>query len=307
MKRLLISSVIIFSIFNIFSREEILIDFSNLENTLIDFTKDVDNGWGMSDAREDMNISLELKNWVAVVKKSSRIPVAINKTYVLDVRKSINYPDQSVLGLRSYFPERNGHSHVEIIPPFEIPSYYDDPDNPDGMGTYFINKGIIRNVGILRKMSIRVLGNNFNYGLYVRVKNNKGEERDIYMGMLNFTGWRTLTWVNPNYEREKKERDLMRDSIPYYPDEFPFLKFVSLVIIRDQSERSGNFTAMFKDISVDFDEHFLRIDNFEHLQEDIFGIYNEELLSRAKLEMERVNKRIYFQWLENKKMHKTEN
>ncbi|HBD92723.1 MAG: hypothetical protein A2015_03305 [Spirochaetes bacterium GWF1_31_7] len=303
MKRLVISSVFILLLVSLFSREEVLIDFSSLNDTTVDFSKDVDNGWGMNDAQGEMIASLDPSNWSAKVRKSSQIPVAVNKTYVLNVTNSINYSGSTVLAVRSYFPERNAHSDVEIYPPFEIPAYYDDPANPDGMGTYFLNKGVIRNVGVMRKLSIRILGNNFNFGLYVRVKNNSGEERDIYMGTLNFLGWRTLTWINPNYETEKKNRDKTRSKIPYYPDEYPYLKFIGIIIQRDKTERTGNFTTMIKEITADFDEHFLRLDNYEYLQEDIFGIYKEELLKRARFEMERVNKTVYLQWLESQRMH----
>lgn len=303
MKRFVISSLILLITFTLLSREEILIDFSNLKDTTVDFTKDVVNGWGVELGAGAMSSSLKPELWSAKVRKSSRLKEAIDKTYVLDVKNSINYPDMTVLGIRSYFPERNAHSDVEIYPPFEIPSYYEDPSNPDGMGTYFINKGVVRNIGILRKMSVRVLGNNFNYGLYIRIKNHKDEQRDIYMGTLNFLGWRTLTWINPNYEVEKKHRDKARSVIPYYPDEYPYIKFIGLIIQRNSSERTGNFTTMFKDVSLDFDEHFLKLDNYEHLQEDIYGIYKEELLTYAKKLMEKVNRQVYLQWLERQKIH----
>ncbi len=300
----LLMTVFFLCVAGLFGREEVLIDFSNLRDTTVDFSTLYTTGWGADDpeARKQMATDLDPKKWSVCVNSSSKLPVAINKTYALSVDKSLTYPGKVVLGVRTFFPERGANSYVEISPPFDIPSYYDDPNNRDGMGTYFINKGIVRNVGVMRKISVRVLGNNFNYGLYLRIKNRNEEYKDIYMGCLNFLGWRDLVWVNPNYEQDKKDRELKKSVLPYYPDEYPYIKFVGFVINRDHTERTGNFTTMFKEVSIEFDEHFLKLDNYEYLQEDIFNIYREELLLRASKEMEKVNRRIYTKWLEEKRM-----
>ena len=57
------------------------------------------------------------------------------------------------------------------------------------MGSMFLYKGVVRNVGILRKLGVRILGNNFKYAFYVRVIDRSGKERDIFLGFLNFIGW----------------------------------------------------------------------------------------------------------------------
>ncbi len=109
---------------------------------------------------------------------------AIEKSYVFPVKNSQTYPDKVVLGVRIFFPERHANSYAIIEPPFEIPIYYDTLEKLTGKGDAFLYKGVVRNVGVLRKLSVLALGSNFRYTLYVRVKDHKGEEKDIFVGLM---------------------------------------------------------------------------------------------------------------------------
>ena len=44
----------------------------------------------------------------------------------------------------------------------------------------------------------------------------------------------------------------------------------------------------------------------KYKQEEIFGVYKEELIERAKMEMRNVDKMIYLQWVEEQRKHKEE-
>ena len=174
------------------------------------------------------------------------------------------------------------------------------------MGNLFLNKGVVRNVGVLRKISVLVLGNNFRYSLYVRIKDHNNEIRDIFVGYLNYQGWRTLSWINPNLEYELFMREQRKKIRPHYPDEFPYIKLIHFMIQRSDPEITGNFVTMIKEVRIEYDEAVIETGKTEDFQEQIFGIYQEELIERAKSEMRNVDREIYLRWEEKKKMHKEE-
>ena len=212
MRNKLFIILLFLGLINLFGREDILIDFSNLEGTGIDFSAQAGDNW-TPEEKAMMTLDLGIKNWSAKVNSSSLTIRSINKTEIIAVKDSLEYPNQNVLGVRVYFPERYANSYAEVTPPFEIPSYYENKNNPDGMGTLFIYKGVVRNVGTIKKISVRVLGNNFRYALYVKIKNKNAEIKDIFVGYLNFIGWRTISWVNPHYQLEIDNRNKNRDSV----------------------------------------------------------------------------------------------
>ena len=299
--------LIIFAVFQIFSVEAVLIDFNNLDDTLIDFSEfSKSTNWN-EEVKQEMRVDLKPDNWGIKVNSSSWTKESKDKTYVFPIVHSQHYPDITVLGIRIFFPERHANSYALIEPPFEIPSYYDDKKNPTGMGNIFLNKGVVRNVGVLRKLSVTALGNNFRYSLYVRIKDNHNEIRDIFVGFLNYEGWRTLSWLNPNIEFELFMREQKKRSRPHYPDEFPFVKLVHFMVQRSDPEITGNFVSMIKDVTVEYDEAVIETGKTEDFQEEIFGIYKEELVERAKAEMRNVDRQIYLKWEEKKKMHNEEN
>lgn len=289
----------------LFCAEAILIDFNNLSDTTIDFTKFALLRGFPEEATKTMKVDLSIPNWRVIVNPSSWTNESMKKTKIVEVKKSNVFPGVNLLGVRIYFPERHANAYAIIKPPFTIPSFFESEKNPDGSGSMFLNKGVVRNVGILRKVSVTFLGNNLNYGLSVRIENNKGEIKDIFIGYMNFIGWRTITWVNPMLDEELKYRDLNKNYIPYYPGEYPYIKFIGFVIHKNDPDVSGNFVTMFKEVKIEYDEAFLEIGNAEINQDDIFGIHKEELIEKAKIETSKVTKRIFYEWLENQKMDKT--
>jgi hypothetical protein len=303
----LIVILMLFITFNLMPFESVLLDFSNLDGTLIDFSTYANQDIWTKDQIEAMKLDLNPANWVIKVCNSSWTTMSREYTKILPVKNSLNFPNEVVLGIKIYFPDRGANSYAEIKPPFVIPSYYDNPNEPDGMGGMFLNKGIVRNVGLLRKLSVRVLGNNFKYVLYVRIEDRKGEQRDIYVGYLDYVGWKTKSWVNPNIDGELKMREIYKNSKPYYPDEMPYVKLVEFIIHRAEPQVTGNFATMIKDVFIEYDEAFLEVGKAEYLQESIFGIYKQQLMDRARHEMKNVDQRIYLEWEEQQKMDKTWN
>lgn len=286
------------------SYEAVLIDFNNLEDTTVDLTRLRGEGWNdywTEEQKKQLKVDISPKNWIVKVNPTSWTYESRERTYIQLVRNSLSYPNITILGLRIFFPERYANSYAEIYPPFKIPSFYDDPEKPTGLGVKFLNKGIVRNIGVLRMVSVRFLGNNFKYTLYVRLENQKGVQRDIFIGYMDFVGWKTKSWINPHIEYELKLKEIKKTERPYYPSDFPYVKFIEFIIHRADPQATGNFACMFKDVTIEYDEEFLEVGNTEYLQEQIFGIYKEDLIKRANKEMKDVDRRIYMEWIENKK------
>ncbi len=313
MKGKIIILFILFSIFTLKAAEEILIDFNNLDGTTFDFSKFSFGEWGEED-RDNMLIDLQPKNWIVTVTPSHWTYESRNKTYSVDTDiKVFTNRKQKVLAARVFIPDRNANTYILLEPPFEIPSYYPSPDlSSDVMGTMFINKGVVRNVGILKKVNVLLFGNNFTYQFYVRIKNQRGEIRDLFVGYINFLGWQERAWVNPHYEYEQKIIGDSRSKRPYYPFEYPYVKLMGFYISRVQTEVTGNFITMVKEVKIEFDEEVLALESITGVQkiptvdtlEEIFGIYKEELIIKAEREIEKTNAIMFQQWQERRKKHK---
>ncbi len=301
MKKLLTILLLLLFNFSLFSIEQVLIDFSNLSDTTVDFSEAAGDFWS-AEKKALMRLDLSPQNWRARVNSSSFNNMARERTYTLNVKNSQQYPGLSLLGVRAYFPQRHANSYVEILPPFEIPAFYENTNRVTGKGDMFHNKGVVTNVGILKSIGVNILGNNFKYAFYVRIKNHRNEVRDVFLGFLNFRGWQQRVWLNPNYDNEKLYREEKRGDMPYYPSESPYVKLMGFVIHRADPAATGNFVTMIKEITVDFDEHYINVPRTEYLQEEIFKIYNEELIDRSLQEIAIVNRRIFMEWQENQIM-----
>jgi len=303
--KLIFLFVLIFG-FQLFSKEEVLIDFNNLSGTEIDFSEFADAMTITPEEKAAMKLDLGIKNWTVKINPSSLNFLSRTKAMAVPVKNSIRFPNETLLGVRIYFPAHDFNAYAEIRPPFDIPSFYEDPAKPTGMGEMFLNKGVVRNVAVIKKISIQVLGNNYNYNITVRLKKDNDEIQDVFLGYLNFLGWKTLTWVNSDAEEQSRKKINKKDITPYYPSEYPFVKLDSIIIQRQGTEVSGNFVTMIKDIVVTYDEYMYestRTETFS-MQEGNFNIYKEDLLEKSRHEIRNVNKRLLELWRETQKINK---
>ncbi|MBR6200413.1 MAG: hypothetical protein IKQ61_09150, partial [Spirochaetales bacterium] len=226
--------------------EEVLIDFNNLNDTTIDYSMFSNGNYEEVD---EMKIDLQPGNWLVKVNSSSFTLESKRKSYAMGVPTYVKYEDDvTVLAVRAFLPQMYANSNVLITPPYEIPAFYisqekqeamkenpdqykDDPDYV--MGTMFLNKGVVRNVADINKIRVNVCGHNFNYQLYVRLKDNYGRIRDIFVGYIKFKGWQEIVWSNPDTSiRNPELRHKLRDSRPYYPGENPYVKLIGFYISR---------------------------------------------------------------------------
>ncbi len=311
-----------------FAVEEVLIDFNNLKDTTIDYSKFSNGNY---DEVDEMQTSLHPDNWLVKVNPSSFTLESKRKSYAMGVSTFVKYEDDvQVLAVRAFLPQMYANSNITITPPFEIPAFYisqdkidaykDDPegakdDSEYYMGKMFINKGVVRNVAAINKIRVNICGHNFNYQLYVRLKDNYGRIRDIFVGYIRFKGWQEIVWNNPNTSiRNPELRHKLRESKPYYPGDYPYVKLIGFYVSRVETEAVGNFVTMIKDVILDYEEENIDLHGYNgndlvpsiENQEKIFGIYKEELIEVANVEIEKANRYLMNQWIEKKKMHSDE-
>ncbi len=290
--------------FAVFAEESVLIDFSTLvadedgENsaTLIDFSDKAGTGF-TEEEKSLMKTSLYVENWDVELASSSQ--TVENQRYSMikqaDVKENATrFGGQSVMGVRIHFPTDPFNSWAVIRPPFEIPAYEGED------GNQFVTYGVVKNVGILKNVSINVLGKNFPNGLGIILEDQNNKEHNIFMGYLDFDGWRTLTWENPNYIQDVRDRELKR--YPLYPRTSPMMKLKGIIVYKDSSQEGGDFITYIKDISLTYDKAILDLES-DIDDEALWNILSEREEARRQAEYARLGNMQVLQYLEEQKMH----
>jgi len=310
--------------------EAILIDFSKLtadirvkldsndqgtapnqnRRTVMDYGQ-VAGGTFTSEQKSLMKTSLAIENWDVKFNSSSQTIANIENTYT---KEAPSKQWGTVMGVRIHYPVDYAYSKATIKPPFEIPAYeptadIDDngniqPSNSNGItgpSRFEQEYGVVKNVGTLRSVAINAYGLNFPHGLNVILIDSEGNEKICFMGYLNYDGWAELTWVNPQYIFEVRNRDLRL--YPLYPTTMPFLKFGGLRLDRDADRAGGDFVAYFKDVKIIYDKAVLDTDR-DINDEEIWGIINQRETEKKIFEMERFGQNQIMRFLESQKQAK---
>jgi hypothetical protein len=334
MKRLFIVAVIglLFGGMALFAEESVLIDFTKLaadtaigksktptENgaTLVDYSAVA--GASFSDEEKAaMRSSLALGNWEVVLASSARSVTNQSVTMTKEVvtapkAKQFNGEDMAnrkVLGVRVHFPVEPFNSWAEIRPPFDIPAYADKTtlqgdklavaDADRGLGAKFEGYGVVKNVGVIKTLSITVYGAYFPNGLAVAVEDQDGVQQVMFMDYLQFDGWRTLTWNNPNYIADVRNRELRK--YPLYPKGMPYLKLDGIILFRDSAQEGGDFITYIKDIKVTYDKAIMSVER-DINDESIWGILQARNESKRLAELKRLGNLQVLRFLEKAKMH----
>lgn len=306
------------------SQPEVLIDFSQLnadypaedatndQDTLIDFSGVAGTSY-TDEEKAQMKTSLAIENWEVVLASSSRsvINQALSMTKESQVRgDAAQYPNEYVMGIRVHFPMDPFNSWAIVKPPFEIPAYADitevaedgslsTPQEEVGAGRKFDGYGVVKNVGVLKTVAMNVYGSNFPHTMTLLFQDENNQVEEIYLGDLQFDGWKTLVWNNPNYISEVRNRELR--TFPLYPRSAPMRKLIGLKIYRDASVEGGDFITYVKDIAVQYDKAIL------NLQRDIddeatWGILQQREQARRNAELKRLGYIQVLRYLESKKM-----
>ncbi len=334
MKRLFILIVVglFIASFASFADESVLIDFTKLaadvtigkvsapnENgaTLTDFS----NVAGASFTDEEkaaMKTSLAIGNWDVVLASSSRTVKNQAMTFTREAQmKATAKPfngeelaNKKVLGVRIHFPVETFNSWAIVQPPFDIPAYADKDalqgdklvvaEADKGLGGKFENGyGVVKNVGIIKSLSVTVYGSNFPNGFGIVLLDQDGNQQYVFMDYLQFDGWRTLTWDNPNYITEVRNRELRR--YPLYPKSTPFAKLAGILVYRDSIQEGGDFITYVKDIKVTYDKAVLSAER-DINDEAVWGILQARAEARRMAELKRLGNIQVLRYIEKLKM-----
>lgn len=311
--------------FPLAAEEALLLDFSSLaadfpsdepkENgaTMVDFSGVAGSGY-TDEEKAVMKTSLAIQNWEIVLSSSSRTVLNQSQSIVRSAKVregSANFPGDTVMGVRVHFPSEMYNGWALVSPPFEIPAYMDKATvgsdgemvvdaEEVGRGTMFDNTGVVKNVGVLKSLSMNVHGLNFPHSVSVILKDENNEEQEIHMGNMRFDGWRKMMWENPNYISEARNRELR--VFPLYPRSAPMRKLAGLRIYRDAAFEGGDFVGYFKDIHLTFDKALLTLER-DIDDEGVWGILQKREEARRNAELRRLGHLQVLRYLENKKMH----
>ncbi|MEW5818337.1 MAG: flagellar filament outer layer protein FlaA [Spirochaetota bacterium] len=331
MKRFVILLLIVLALVltgaSVFAEESLLINFSSLaadyttgdsqtpnesKATLIDFSDKAGTGFTEED-KALMKTSLAMNNWEIELASSSK--TVINQSFSMtkevpvrdDARK---FGGEKVMGIRIHFPLESYNSWALVKPPFEIPAYMQKTivnedgtialDPEDTQGNKFVGYGVLKNVGEIKSVSMWVLGMNFPMGIELILKNQNNEEKALFMGYLNFDGWKEMTWINSNYIQDVRNREMER--YPLYPKATPSYKLVGIRIMKDKEQEGGDFITYIKEIKMVYDKAVLTLD-MDVNNEQVWGILGEREQARRTYEFNKLGEIQVLRSLERKKMH----
>jgi len=252
-----------------------------------------------------MKESLFVDSWDVVLNKSAQSVTNDRLSYTQAVFVSDSakrFAGEQVMGVRVHFPE-NFDANAMVQPPFDIPAYMpSDEEKEQGIksGNKFNNYGVLKNVGAIKSISINVYGRNFPHKLILVFSDSDGNLKNVPVGDLNFNGWRTLTWNNPNYISEVKYREL--NTAPIYPVTSNSLIFAGLLIKKPATIEGGDFISYFKDINVTFDKAIRDDVESDIDDENVWGILANREEARRNYELRTLGNDQILEYLETKKM-----
>jgi len=323
MKRIFILLVVaLFFAGAVFAEEAILIDFTKLtadivsdqrgnptqnRQTVMDYGQVAGSSY-TPEQKSVMKTSLAITNWDVVFSSSSRTVTNIANTYT---REAPSRQWGTVMGVRVHFPVENFYSKATIRPPFEIPAYEPmaevndngeiqptDSNGISGPSRFEDGYGVVKNVGTIRSIAVNTYGLQFPHGLNVLLIDAEGNEKAVFMGYLNFDGWAELTWNNPQYIMDVRNRELR--IYPLYPLSTPFVKFAGFRIDSDADKDGGDFISYFKDVKIIYDKAVLDVDR-DIDDEALWNIIRDRETAKKIWEMERFGQYQILQYLEEQK------
>jgi hypothetical protein len=308
-----------------FAEEAILIDFAKLaaditvnddndnagpnqnRRTMMDYGT-VAGGSFTTEQKQVMKTSLAIANWEVELASSSRTVGNVTRSYTSEA------PSKqwgNVLGVRIHFPVEPFNSWAIIKPPFEIPAYeanaeVDDDGNIEATenedftaSTRFEEGyGIVKNVGAIKSVAVNAYGLNFPHGLSTILIDPQGNKKSVFMGYLNFDGWGELTWVNPAYVQQVRNRELRL--YPLYPEATPFVKFGGFLVQRDAAKEGGDYIGYFRDVKIIYDKAVLDTDR-DIDDEALWGIIRDRETAKKIYEMEQFGHDQVLRYLEVQK------
>jgi hypothetical protein len=302
-----------------------------LENraTMMDFSGTAGASY-TDEQKKQMQTSLAIRNWDIVLASSSRI--GLNQALSMTAEAAVasdakQFAGSTVMGIRVHFPVADYNSWAKVAPPFEIPAFEPkatiddqgvitpaaaaaqgaDPINAKLYrfeGSYDANTkiktalGVVKNVGVIKSLAVTVKGLNFPHGLTVVLLDADGNEQKIFLGYLNFDGWKELRWDNPAYVQDVRNRELR--VFPLYPNSTPMVKFDGFIITRDAAHQGGDFVGYVKDVKILYDQAV--IDTGRDIDDEaIWGIVGKKEAERKNIESKAFGSQQVLRFLEKTK------
>ncbi len=283
---------------------KLVADMPNGQNaaTLLDFANQAGASYTAAE-KAQMVTSLAIPNWEVVLNSSAQTIMNMADSYTKPVTVNSNaaeFPGQTVMGIRVHFPNEPYNAYAEISPPFQIPAYA--PKNAqDTQGTKFDGYGVVKNVGSIKSITATVYGSNFPNGFAIVLQNENFQDRTIYMGNLQFDGWKALKWENPNYISNVRNRSLAPQ--PLYPYPVPYYTLVGLIIYKSAQQPGGDIITYVHDISMHYDKAELTLTRSIN-DEAVWGILAAREQARQNAEFQRLGSIQVLRYLEQQKMAK---
>jgi hypothetical protein len=300
-----------------------------LENraTMMDFSGTAGASY-TDEQKKQMQTSLAIPNWDVVLATSSRSNLNQSLSQTAEatiVANAKQFAGKTVMGFRIHFPTAEFNSWAKVSPPFEIPAFAKkatiddngviteskdagtDPDNARLFrfeGSYDPNTkiktayGVVKNVGVIKSLSVMVKGLNFPHGLSVSLKDADGNSQTLFLGYLNFDGWKELRWDNPAYVQDVRNRELRL--YPLYPKSTPMVKFDGFVITRDAAHEGGDFVCYVKDVKILYDKAVLE-SSADIDDESVWNIVGKKEAERQNIESKRFGSQQVLRYLEKMK------
>jgi hypothetical protein len=135
--------------------------------------------------------------------------------------EGMNIPDQYVLGTRVDFLRR-GYNTFTIYPARPVPIE-----------------------GITKTISMWIAGRNFNHEITILIQDFFGRDYEIYMGRLNFQGWKKLTVAIPPQAEDGVSGVVQRN---YHYNNQMGIKITGFRINCDPMEAYGSYYIYFDDL-----------------------------------------------------------
>jgi hypothetical protein len=315
MKRLgiLLCIILVLSAAGIFAEESVLIDFSQLvgtgenkmnEATMIDFGDKAGTSFTQEE-KDRMQTSLAIEEWSIELAPSSKTIENTKLSYTKEAvvkESATKFGGETLMGIRVHFPVEPFNSWAIVKPPFAIPAYAKIDEN-DLHGDKFVGYGIVKNVGVVKTISIQLQCKNFPNHVGIIIKDQNNVEQTLHFGHLEYDGWKTLTWKNPNYIADVRARELKK--YPLYPHQVPMRQFVGLIFYKDAVNPGGDFITYVKDVTMTYDLATMTLEE-DVDDEGLWGIMNERETSKREAEFERLGNLQVLRYLEGLKMHQDE-
>lgn len=135
--------------------------------------------------------------------------------------KDLNIPDKYVLGTRVDFLRR-GYNTFTLLPLRPIPIE-----------------------GITKTISVWVVGRNYNHTLKILIQDFFGREYELYLGKLNFQGWKKLTVAIPPQAPDGRNGIVQRD---YHYNSQMGIKVTGFKVECDPMESYGSYYLYLDDL-----------------------------------------------------------